>query len=142
MLVIEVPNVDFRVHKHLRFPDTPHTIFFSKDSICRLLIKSGYDIKHIQVLGNSYPYSHLPFVLNCPTVEIKNNISYRYALKKLFTKLHMLNYFLALRKFFKSMKYTRQGRIKMDLASFNDFINDSNFDTISVAVTLRSDRVI
>lgn len=100
----------------------------------------GYDCK----VPSNYMHWGWPdtTIFNCLTVEIKNNISYRYALKKLFTKLHMLNYFLALRKFFKSMKYTRQGRIKMDLTSFNDFINDSNFDTIRVAVTLRSDRVI
>lgn len=142
VIIIEVPNVDFRVHRHLRFPDTPHTVFFSKDSLCRLLIKSGYEIKHIQVLGNSYPYSHLPSILDCPRVKNKNKITYRHALKKLFTKLHMLDYFLALRKVLKRMKYIRQDEIKMNLASFNDFINDSNFDTIRVAVTLRSDRVI
>ena len=51
-------------------------------------------------------------------------------------------YGYALRKIFKRMKYTRQDRIKMDLTSFNDFINDSNFGTIRVAVTLYSDRVI
>jgi hypothetical protein len=140
--VIEVPHVDFRVHKDLRYPDKPHTIFFSQDSLCRLLVKFGFDIKYLQTLGEAYPYHYLPPVLKWPRSDIKKSLSYRQLLKRLLVKLHLASYVIGLRKNFRKLKNNKAVKMDLDLNYFNDFKNYPGRNTIRVAVTLRSDRVL
>lgn len=132
VVVIEVPNVDFRVHKNMRFPDTPHTIFFSRDSLCRLLIKFGFEIKYVQILGDAYPYDHLPPVLTRPRSSVKKSLTYRQQLRKLLTKMHLISFFISLKQIFLYKKSK-----KMDLDSFNDFKNDPDNSCIRVVAILR-----
>lgn len=47
VIVIEVPHCDLRVHSDIRGNDTPHTLFFSKDSLKLLLIKFGFEVLFI-----------------------------------------------------------------------------------------------
>ncbi len=44
LIIIEVPHVDLRVHANIRGVDTPHFLFFSQDSLSKLLIQYGFEI--------------------------------------------------------------------------------------------------
>ena len=48
VIVIEVPHCDLRIHADIRGNDTPHTLFFSKDSLKLLLIKFGFEVLFIE----------------------------------------------------------------------------------------------
>ena len=85
--MIEVPHVDFRVHKDLRYPDKPHTIFFSQDSLCRLLVKFGFDIKYLHTLGEAYPYHYLPPVLKMAEVRYKKIFVISTVIKKIISQI-------------------------------------------------------
>jgi hypothetical protein len=124
-LVIEVPHVDFNLHKEIRFPDTPHTIFFSADSLCRLLKNYGFDIRHIQILGNSYPYEFLPKVLN----QIEQTGRTDGYFKKILSQVGLKSITNRIKRF---LKHRRKN---IDLNIFNDFKNNSALDTIRVVVT-------
>jgi SAM-dependent methyltransferase len=50
VVIVEVPNDDFRVMK--KYSDSPHFIFFSKESIRNLFIKCGYDILFCETCGH------------------------------------------------------------------------------------------
>lgn len=47
VIVIEVPHCDIRLHADIRGNDTPHTLFFSKNSLKLLLIKFGFEVLFI-----------------------------------------------------------------------------------------------
>jgi hypothetical protein len=125
-LVIEVPHVDFKLHKEIRFPDTPHTIFFSADSLRRLLKNYGFDIRYIQILGNSYPYEFLPKVLN--KIEHRGRTS--GYLKSMLSKIGLKPIVIRIKRLFTAS----QGK-KIDLNLFNEFKNNPALDTIRVVVT-------
>jgi len=44
LLIIEVPHVDLRKHTNVRGIDTPHLLFFSQESLCKLLKKYGFEL--------------------------------------------------------------------------------------------------
>jgi hypothetical protein len=54
VLVTEVPCVDMRVHSKIRGDDSPHFLFFSKDSLRKLLEVSGFDILVFDTCTQTY----------------------------------------------------------------------------------------
>jgi len=54
VLVIEVPNVDFRIHDNYRIEDSPHFLFFSLDSLRELFKKNGWTILFSNTCGEPY----------------------------------------------------------------------------------------
>lgn len=51
VLVIEVPHCDIRIHAEIRGNDTPHLLFFSKQSLSQLLNKYGFEVLFIDTCG-------------------------------------------------------------------------------------------
>jgi SAM-dependent methyltransferase len=73
LLIIEVPNVDLRVHEKVRGTDTPHFLFFSQDSLSTLLEKNGFEILFNSTCDDLYE----------SVSEIKNqNESFKLKLKE------------------------------------------------------------
>lgn len=65
VIMLEVPHVDMRIHAELRYPDTPHLLFFSKPALVQLIEKNGFELCYLQCTGTSYPYKfRLPEILN------------------------------------------------------------------------------
>jgi len=54
VLIIEVPHVDFRIHKEVRGFDSPHMLFFSKESLGRVLSESGYEVIFLNTCAAKY----------------------------------------------------------------------------------------
>ena len=54
VLIIEVPHCDMRIHSDVRNNDTPHLLFFSKDSLSLLLQKFGFQVLFIDTVGEEY----------------------------------------------------------------------------------------
>lgn len=54
VVVVEVPNVDLRVHKDYRGPDTPHLLFFSKESLALMFEKHFFEVLFIDTCGDNY----------------------------------------------------------------------------------------
>ena len=52
--VFEVPHVDFRLHEKSRGSDDPHFLFFSKNALKALFIKSGLDVLFIETCGPDF----------------------------------------------------------------------------------------
>ena len=85
VLIIEVPNVDLRVHEKVRGTDTPHFLFFSQNSICALLEKYGFQILFNSTCDDFYESEY----------DIKNqDKTFKFKLKKslrpIFNKLPMI----------------------------------------------------
>ena len=141
ILVIEVPHVDFRIHKEFRYPDTPHLLFFSKDSLIQLLKSNNFDICCVQILGEKYPYKkyQLPNILNQNNnLEVQNvNLGSFYSLiYKFFLKFKTLvRIYLKVKNIFKKSEKNRE--INLD-PFYSNFINDDNFDTIRIVTKLSS----
>ena len=53
--IIEVPHVDLRIHAENRGVDTPHFLFFSKESLVLLGEKYFFDVLFIDTCGPTYP---------------------------------------------------------------------------------------
>lgn len=51
VIVIEVPHCDLRIHAEIRANDTPHTLFFSKQSLKLLLEKYGFEVLFMDTCG-------------------------------------------------------------------------------------------
>lgn len=51
-LMIEVPCDDFRTEERKKNPSSPHTIFFTKESLVNILKKTGFEIYYCQVMGD------------------------------------------------------------------------------------------
>jgi hypothetical protein len=54
VIIIEVPHCDMRIHSEIRGNDTPHTLFFSKESLKLLLEKNGFDVLFIDTCGDQW----------------------------------------------------------------------------------------
>jgi hypothetical protein len=54
VIVVEVPNVDMRIHCYNRGPDTPHLLFFSKQSLRQLFEKNGFSVLFADTYGPMY----------------------------------------------------------------------------------------
>jgi len=54
IFVAEVPHVDMRLHSNHRKNDAPHFLFFSKDSLSKLLYESGFDVLFIDTCDETY----------------------------------------------------------------------------------------
>jgi hypothetical protein len=54
VFVAEVPCVDLRVHRDVRGSDSPHFLFFSKDSLRRILQSSGFDVLFLETCAQTY----------------------------------------------------------------------------------------
>ena len=52
--IIEVPHVDLRVHIENRGVDTPHFLFFSKESLVYLFEQYSFDVLFIDTCGPAY----------------------------------------------------------------------------------------
>ncbi len=56
VLIIEVPFVDLRVHAEVRGVDTPHFLFFSKESLALIIERAGFDILFMDTCGPVYSH--------------------------------------------------------------------------------------
>lgn len=134
VLVVEVPHVDLRLHENLRFPDTPHTLFFSEDSLHRLLIKNGFAIKFSQKTGTSYPYkSQLPLLLSHTTsVTLTVRI-------KLWLEKFGLDFLINWRRFVlcKLNGLKQFGKKENDLSFFSEFSHLNSGDAIRIVAKLQ-----
>ena len=54
VFVVEVPHVDMRIHSRVRTGDSPHLLFFSKESLKSILINCGYEVVFMETVGNYY----------------------------------------------------------------------------------------
>ena len=56
--IIEVPNDDLRRPEvQQRLNDSPHLLFFSRESIERLFVKNGFDLIYLQIVGNKRKFT-------------------------------------------------------------------------------------
>lgn len=53
-LIIEVPHVDMRKHSEIRLFDTPHFMFFSKESLRLLFESKGWDVLYCETCSSMY----------------------------------------------------------------------------------------
>ncbi len=83
VLVIEVPHVDLRIHSEVRGVDTPHFLFFSKQSLSLMLEKCGFDVLFIDTCGDEFKtVGEQAFSANSLSSKMKNY------LKPFYNKLH------------------------------------------------------
>ena len=83
--VIEVPHVDFRLHKEKRGVDTPHFLFFSKESLMLLCKKYSFEILFIDTCGHKYESVEEFLISNPSASKIKNSLKQNFnKLPKLF----------------------------------------------------------
>ena len=54
IFIAEVQNVDMRVHSQMRSGDTPHLLFFSKESLKKMIESFGFDVLFIDSCGANY----------------------------------------------------------------------------------------
>ena len=54
VVVVEVPLVDLRVHAGFRFSDSPHFLFFSRDSLGRLFAGAGFEVVFLDSCSDTY----------------------------------------------------------------------------------------
>ena len=52
--MIEVPHVDFRIHQDVRDFDSPHMLFFSKESLGGILADAGYEVIFLATCAAEY----------------------------------------------------------------------------------------
>jgi len=82
IFVIEVPYVDMRIHKKVRIGDSPHLLFFSKESLRKVLTDSGYEVVFLKTVGDYYDKEE-----NAKE-DVKHRLNYLNGLVKfLYTKL-------------------------------------------------------
>ena len=85
VIVIEVPNVDLRIHKDIRGVDTPHLLFFTKQSLMLLLEKCNFDVLFIDTCGEEYINKNQDNNLVSGSVFLR----IKHILKKQFNRLPM-----------------------------------------------------
>ncbi len=54
VFVAEVPHVDMRIHSQMRVGDSPHFLFFSKESLQKVLELSGFEVLFLESCGQKY----------------------------------------------------------------------------------------
>lgn len=54
IFIAEVPNVDMRVHSQMRNQDTPHFLFFSKESLKKIIESFGFEVLFLDTCGPNY----------------------------------------------------------------------------------------
>lgn len=77
-LIIEVPNVDMRQHINMRSIDSPHFIFFSKDSLRLLFEKKGWDVLFCETCSSLYQQVH---------IETNNTVIKKIGVQKLYDRI-------------------------------------------------------
>jgi hypothetical protein len=70
LLIIEVPHVDLRIHANVRGVDTPHLLFFSQDSLYKLLEKYGFELLFQNTCDKLYE-TESTFNTNNNSIKIK-----------------------------------------------------------------------
>ena len=102
--VLEVPNVDFRFHINNRGADTPHFLFFSKESLLLLFEKYSFDVLFIDTCGNHYISEEEFLKLKPESSKFKTN------LKQSFNKLPK-SLKIILRTLFRAFTKTKNFRL-------------------------------
>jgi hypothetical protein len=75
VIVIEVPHCDLRIHADIRGNDTPHTLFFSKQSLKLLLEKNGFEVLFIDTCGELWKTKEqYEAFMNSTSSFVKNSI--------------------------------------------------------------------
>lgn len=69
--VIEVPHVDLRIHIENRGVDTPHFLFFSKESLASLFEQYSFDVLFIDTCGPAYQSGEELLASNSNSSKIK-----------------------------------------------------------------------
>jgi transcription elongation factor Elf1 len=122
ILMIEVPLVDMRKHSDCRFPDTPHTLFFSEESLRLLLEKRGFKVIYSEIVGENYPIKSIPVL----------NRSYFYSLlRRYLRRFWVISAVKKINKIFKKPKK------QLESIPFDVFRKSSNGDIIRVLVRLK-----
>jgi SAM-dependent methyltransferase len=82
IFIIEVPYADMRIHAEIRKGDSPHLLFFSKESLRKILSDSGYEIVFLNTVGDYFDKEENA------TEDVKHYLNYLIRLLKfLYTKL-------------------------------------------------------
>ncbi|MDC0195959.1 class I SAM-dependent methyltransferase [Candidatus Thioglobus sp.] len=76
--VIEVPSVDFRLHLKNRGADTPHFLFFSRESLMLLFEKYSFDVLFIDTCGNYYISDEEYLKSNPDSSKLKTNLKQNF----------------------------------------------------------------
>ncbi len=100
VVVVEVPHVDLRIHAEIRGVDTPHLLFFSKDSLTILFEKYSFEVLFIDTCGPCYPSVDDFISSRSNSPNVKNH------LKKHFNSLPVLIQRL-LRSFVRALNKTK-----------------------------------
>lgn len=99
ILIIEVPHVDFRNNENNRFEDSPHCLFFSKDSLRELFEKNGWEVLFINTVDMLYEEY---FSLN---LKIEKIGYFRNIFNKIDHKLQMKGIYLFAKSLNPNFKY-------------------------------------
>tara|TARA_B100000767_G_C19728835_1_gene520704 strand:- start:164 stop:1240 length:1077 start_codon:yes stop_codon:yes gene_type:complete len=83
LLIIEVPNVDLRIHANFRGVDTPHFLFFSQDSLCKLLEKYGFELMFQNTCNELYETESSYDTNNNSKLKIKLKMLLRHPFNKM-----------------------------------------------------------
>jgi SAM-dependent methyltransferase len=130
LLIIEVPNVDLRIHEKVRGTDTPHFLFFSQNSICTLLEKYGFQILFNNTCDDFYESEY--------DIKNQNNkLKFKFKLKKnlrpIFNKLPM----------FIQIQFRRLKKLKhYFIANNKSSLSSDNQEEIVSIYTNRKHKVI
>jgi hypothetical protein len=62
VILVEVPHVDMRIHSKWRFNDSPHFLFFSKESLMKLFESHGWRVLFCDTVGASWEPASAEYV--------------------------------------------------------------------------------
>lgn len=79
VLVIEVPNVDLRIHSEIRGVDIPHFLFFSRQSLALMLDTLSFNVLFMDTCGEKFRSTiEQELISNSLSSKIKNYLKLTY----------------------------------------------------------------
>lgn len=131
VIMIEVPHVDMRIHAEIRYPDTPHLLFFSKKALILLVEKNGFELCYLQTTGTKYPYKfRMPEIFNMNKGTKPTNL-----------KDFLRNYFLSY-KYGKMLitiyRNLRKFKFQENPDVFAEFCDLEDGDTLRIVIKIKN----
>jgi len=79
VIIVEVPHVDLRIHSEIRGVDTPHLLFFSKQSLALMFEKYSLEVLFLDTCGQIYRSAvEQQLISNSLSSKIKNQLKPTY----------------------------------------------------------------
>ena len=109
VVVAEVPNVDLRLHCENRGADTPHFLFFSKESLALIFEKYSFEVLFIDTCGPDYPSVEEFLISHSNSSKIKSHLKQTFNNQPKFFQIVLRT---ILRAFRKTKNFKLTGKLK------------------------------